>query len=111
MHLFICALTKSSVLIRLGVELFEQFYVLGEFDLLRGDRCNFIHSIPFGSFHSFGRLCGGLNNQSGVATQQSSFRLCQEAFEAVEERLSAFRDPSNAKKSVRSEGQPGGERE
>eukprot|EP00956_Cyclotella_meneghiniana_P018424 scaffold30654_cov85-Cyclotella_meneghiniana.AAC.2 len=67
-------------------------------------------SVP-NSFHSFGQLCGGLNNQSGVAMQQSSIQFCREAFEAVEERLVAFRDPSNAKKSVRSEGQPEGERE
>eukprot|EP00956_Cyclotella_meneghiniana_P011856 scaffold16660_cov35-Cyclotella_meneghiniana.AAC.1 len=53
----------------------------------------------------------GLNNQLGVAMQQSSSQFYREAFGAVEERLSAFRDPSNAKKSVRSEGHLGGERE
>ena len=64
------------------------------------------------SFQSFNwsRL-SGLNNQLGVAMQQSSSQFYREAFGAVEERLSAFRDPSNAKKSVRSEGQPEGERE
>ena len=52
MYLFICALTKSSVPIRLGVESFEQFRTRQIRFEWGGIECNFVHSIPFGSFHS-----------------------------------------------------------
>ena len=82
-------------------------YVLDKFILLRWNWMECLLHLIHHTFISSIGVDSTINR--AAAMQQPSIRFYREAFGAVEERCSAFRDPSNAKKSFRFERWSGGE--